>query len=307
MLHVFGRLYAGRRKWGRLEPLRTGLQAKHPAAQPTLMLPKRNKRPQETDGKSWGGSVTNNSRSPGVAVNSQPSDVSQQRADEIDLFELAQQLWREKILIALITLAVSVVAGAYAFITPPKFASQIILSSAPIGLYGELMARMQDQKTMLRTEISPIALGRKLSSDAFGLLGSNLESMRNRQRFILGTPERQGVSVSITQDRKNPEMLTLSATGPDAVAVQEFLNQYLAFVAERTRAELNTYFNLSLNTDQLITVEMLYSLEQPAVVNSKPVKPRVLLILALGFVLGGMLGVFVALVRGVFKKQKQRV
>lgn len=239
-------------------------------------------------------------------MNSQPSDVSQQRADEIDLFELAQQLWREKILIALITLAVTAAAGAYAFITPPKFASQIILSSAPIGLYGELMARMQDQKTMLRTEISPIALGRKLSSDAFGLLGSNLESMRNRQRFILGTPERQGVSVSITQDRKNREMLTLSATGPDAVAVQEFLNQYLAFVAERTRAELNTYFNLSLNTDQLITVEMLYALEQPAMVNPEPVKPRIPLILALGFVLGGMLGVFVALVRGVLRKQLQR-
>ena len=240
-------------------------------------------------------------------MNSQPFDVSQQRSDEIDLFELAQQLWREKILISLITLAMTAIAAIYAFSTPPQFASQVILSSAPIGLYGELMAKMQDQKAMLQTDTSPIALGRKLSIDAFGLLGSNLESMRNRQVFIHSAPDWQGISVSVTRDRKTLEMLTLSATGPDAVAVQAILNQYLAYAAEKTRSELNAYFNLSLNTDQLIKVEMLYTIEQPAVVNSKPVKPRVPLILTVGFVLGGMLGVFVALLRSVLKKHRGQV
>ena len=240
-------------------------------------------------------------------MTSQPFDVSQQRSDEIDLLALAQQLWREKVLIALVTLAMTAVAAVYAFITPPQFASQVILSSAPIGLYGELMAKMQDQKTVLHSETSPIALGRKLSNDAFGLLGSNLESTRNRQLFIGSAPDWQGMLVAVTRDRKTLEMLTMSATGPDAEAAQTFLNQYLAYVAEQTRSELNAYFNQSLGSDQLITSEMLYTVEQPAGVNAQPVKPRIPLILALGFVLGGMLGVFVALVRGLLKKQRQRI
>jgi LPS O-antigen subunit length determinant protein (WzzB/FepE family) len=240
-------------------------------------------------------------------VNSRPFDVSQQRSDEIDLFELTQQLWREKTLIALITLAMTVMAAIYAFSTPPQFASRVVLSSAPIGLYGELMARMQDQKTVLQIEASPIALGRKLANDAFGLLGSNFESIRSRQQFIRGASDWQGISVTVTRDRKTSETLTLSATGPDPEAAQRFLNQYLAYVAEQTRSELNAYFNQSLSSDQLITSEMLYTLEQPAVVNSQPVKPRIPLILTLGFAVGGMLGVFVALVRSVLKKHRQRV
>lgn len=240
-------------------------------------------------------------------MNSQPFDVSQQRSDAIDLFELAQQLWREKILISLITLAMTAIAAIYAFSTPPQFASQVILSSAPIGLYGELMAKMQDKKAVLQTDISPIALGRTLSNDAFELLGSNLESIRGQQQFTHTAPDWQGIAIEIKRDRKAPEKLTMNATGPDAVVAQAFLNQYLAYVTEQTRSELNAYFNQSLGTDLLISAEMLYTLEQPAAVNSQPIKPRKALILALGLVLGGMLGVFGALVRGLLKKQRQRV
>lgn len=237
---------------------------------------------------------------------SQPLNVSQSSSDEIDLLELAQQLWRKKLLIALITLAITVLAGVYAFVTPPVFASQVVLSSAPIGLYGELMAKMQDQKMVLQTVASPIALGRNLSNDALELLGRNLESMRNRREFIHGMGDWQGIAVKVTQDRKTPGRLTLSATGPDAVAVQAFLNQYLLYVAEQTSAELNTYFTGSLGASELVVSDMLYALEQPSAVNSQPIKPRKPLVLALGLVLGGMLGVFVALVWGFLKKQRQK-
>ncbi|MEE4462429.1 GNVR domain-containing protein, partial [Azotobacter chroococcum] len=46
----------------------------------------------------------------------------------------------------------------------------------------------------------------------------------------------------------------------------------------------------------------LVKVDQLAVEPIKPVKPKKLLILALGLVLGGMLGVFVALVRGMMRK-----
>lgn len=234
-------------------------------------------------------------------------NVNQRSPDEIDLLELAQQLWREKLLIGLITLAITVLAAVYAFITPPLFASNVILSSAPIGLYGELMAKMQGQQAVVNVQTvgSAIALGRNLSNDALELLGRNLESMRSRQQFTREAEDWRGIAVTVKQDRKTPGRLTVSATGPNAVAVQAFLTQYLAHVADQTKAELNTYFK-SLGTDVLVISDMLYTLEQPAAVNSQPIKPRKLLILALGLVLGGMLGVFVALVRGFMKKHQQK-
>lgn len=49
----------------------------------------------------------------------------------------------------------------------------------------------------------------------------------------------------------------------------------------------------------------LVRLDQPALDSSKPIKPRKALILALGFVLGGMLGVFAALVRSLANRGRE--
>lgn len=242
-----------------------------------------------------------------MSSHNQHVNINQRDPDEIDLLELVQQLWREKLLIGLITLAITILAAVYAFITPPLFASQLILSSAPIGLYGELMAKMQGQQAVVgvQTANSAIALGQNLSNDAFDLLGRNLESRRSLHQFTRDKSDWQSFAVTVAQNRKTPGLLTVNATGPNAVELQAFLNQYLVYVASQTKAELNLYFKQSFGAGELVTTDMLYTLEQPAVANFQPVKPRKPLIMTLGFVLGGMLGVFVALVRGLLKKNSR--
>lgn len=47
----------------------------------------------------------------------------------------------------------------------------------------------------------------------------------------------------------------------------------------------------------------LVTIDQPAVEPLRPIKPKKLMIVALGVVLGGMLGVFIALIRGILKKR----
>lgn len=54
---------------------------------------------------------------------------------------------------------------------------------------------------------------------------------------------------------------------------------------------------LDLNALRLVRID------QPAVEPERPVKPQKLLILVLGGVLGGMLGIFIALVRGLLRRQ----
>jgi len=75
---------------------------------------------------------------------------------------------------------------------------------------------------------------------------------------------------------------------------------YLSNLAE-LREEAARLKGIKLDTDRL----RLVRLDQPALDSSKPIKPRKALILALGFVLGGMLGVFAALVRSLANRGRE--
>ncbi len=75
---------------------------------------------------------------------------------------------------------------------------------------------------------------------------------------------------------------------------------YLTDLAE-LREEAARLKGIKLDTDRL----RLVRLDQPALDSSKPIKPKKALILALGFVLGGMLGVFAALVRSLANRGRE--
>jgi LPS O-antigen subunit length determinant protein (WzzB/FepE family) len=75
---------------------------------------------------------------------------------------------------------------------------------------------------------------------------------------------------------------------------------YLTNLAE-LREEAARLKGIKLDTDRL----RLVRLDQPALDSSKPIKPKKGMIIALGFVLGGMLGVFVALVRGLVNRGRE--
>ena len=70
----------------------------------------------------------------------------------------------------------------------------------------------------------------------------------------------------------------------------------------KLREEESRLRNLKVDFDTL----QLVTIDQRAVEPSKPIKPKKALILALGLVLGGMLGVFIALVRGMVRGSSPR-
>lgn len=75
---------------------------------------------------------------------------------------------------------------------------------------------------------------------------------------------------------------------------------YLTNLAE-LREEAARLKGIKLDTERL----RLVRLDQPALQSLKPIKPKKAMILALGIVLGGMLGVFVALVRSLVTRNKE--
>lgn len=246
-----------------------------------------------------------------VRWRSDMSDCKQQQAsagDELDLIELAQVLWAEKILVLIFTAVTTLAALAYTFAVSPQYASQAVISPATIDTFGSLAGALGAKQR--DNEIFGIKAGAQLANDAFNIFATNLRSVSG-QRAFLGTFQTEGpFELSVSKGRvvtnatiaADPDPVTVSVLAGKAEIAKEAVEQYLAVTARLTTAQINHYFS-ELGISQRIEPGSLYRLEQPALVNSKPVKPKRALIVALGVVLGGMLGVFVALVRLMLKKR----
>lgn len=220
--------------------------------------------------------------------------------DEIDLIELAQALWAEKLVVLAFVVAATLAALAYSFSIPPQYTSSAVVSPAPVNsfgaLAGELGALQADSSTF------GIKAGIQVANDSFSILTSNLASLSEQRSFREGYQSAVPFELSVKAGRGVTEPFTVSVTAGVAELPKGAVEQYLAYAARITAAQINAYFE-GLGISQRIEPRSLYRLEQPALVNSAPVKPRRTLIVALGFVLGGMLGVFVALVRIMYKNR----
>ena len=112
------------------------------------------------------------------------SDCKQQQAcagDEIDLIELAQAIWAEKVLVLAFTVATTLAALAYSFAVSPQYASQAVISPAIIDTFGSLAealgARQRDSETF------GIKAGAQIANDAFSVLTTNLRSPSEQRAF----------------------------------------------------------------------------------------------------------------------------
>lgn len=90
-------------------------------------------------------------------------------SDEIDLFELAQNLWKQKLLIISVTVMVTALAAAYAFLATPQYEVQSVLR----------LASTKDLDELNNTGIYSLT-----TSDALKQVGAALESYETRLNFF---------------------------------------------------------------------------------------------------------------------------
>lgn len=88
----------------------------------------------------------------------------------------------------------------------------------------------------------------------------------------------------------------------EVLQARENEDLFLAELAEN-RKEISRLKSLQVNMDKLNLVR----LDQSAVEPTAPIKPKKSLIVAVGIVLGGMLGVFAALIRSMIRKRKNAI
>lgn len=103
---------------------------------------------------------------------SQPPSVHNQ-SDEIDLIEIIQRLWMKKWLIIGITVATTLIAAAYAFLTPPVYRAQATLMPPTLSdIAGFNLARNKD-----------IGLEAFKVDDVYRVFTRNLQSDQSKRRF----------------------------------------------------------------------------------------------------------------------------
>lgn len=224
--------------------------------------------------------------------------------DEIDLFELAQELWREKLLVITVTLAVFLSALAYVIAVPTVYThtAETTLRQASLHHYGPLAAALRTE------EKQGVETATELIGANFLLIRKNLANTFLQDQFIQQILSDGSIRISVdrlARDRLDLDTLTLSISSSTDQELKEYTKQYLDFISHHTAEEINEFL-VGLGVDQEVSTDMLYSIDKPTSFKAVEAKPKKKLILAVGFVLGGMLGLFAALIRSAIRKRQQQ-
>ena len=113
--------------------------------------------------------------------------IQQTPSDEIDLAALFRALWQQKLLIVLVTLLVSMLAAAYAFLATPEYQVQSVLRPAVI----------KDLDALNRTGVYELT-----PAKAMQRVGATLESYDGRLEFFRAN---QGLFESLRQPNRSLE------------------------------------------------------------------------------------------------------
>jgi chain length determinant protein (polysaccharide antigen chain regulator) len=141
----------------------------------------------------------------GVSVSIDSVTPPSARSDEIDLVELFQKLWQQKLLIIGCTLLVTLCAAVYTFVATPYYEVQSVLRPAPLKELDELNSSGV-------YELTP--------EDALKRVGAALDSYSTRAEFFRDNPELfaelPGVNRSLEQrfETFNAESFTLLQPDP---------------------------------------------------------------------------------------------
>lgn len=231
----------------------------------------------------------------------QKSSLSaRQYDDEIDLFELLQNLWAQKLIIAFLTLCGLAVAAGYAYIAPVKFTSQVVLAPPSITAFTPFV---KDFNIGSGPKVDVLGTALKLSDNVIKLLGRSLLAPNTQAAFISENSTFADCIATSSQGRNSLNKITVSVTCSSREKSLLALDSYIFFASKMALKEFQS-LTLAVGVESSIQARDLYSIESPP---STKVTPKKKLILALGIMFGGMIGVFTAIIRIMVTGRKKTV
>lgn len=251
------------------------------------------------------------------SVNPLPPLTSFHSSDEIDLKELFQALWRDKVLILISTLVCFVGAAVFAFLQPNVYqaSAKLVVDPDPYG-FSELNGfNVGGGQTANISKSAIFYLNSTMAlQDIESSSGSNIRAVSvsndNRSGVVFvssfsAKPENAYESVdafvrSINSAYKSREIkqVVVAIESLETVLVSSGYKDLTSSLAKKHADLLFKRAILENPKSELIQVLAYPSLPQ------SHVKPKRLLITALGTLLGVMLGVAIVLVRFAFRREE---
>lgn len=166
--------------------------------------------------------------------------------DEIDLFELIEGLWKQKVLIAVTTMVVTAIAVAYALLATPIYEAKVFVQPPTQNDIAQLnygRGGSSGLSMMTVKDVYDIYL-RSLQSESL-----RREFFRNVYLPTLPITERKGsqdalysrflsvISVGVA-GKETPNRYVVKANLPDPQQAAEWVVQYLEMAGSRARSEI---------------------------------------------------------------------
>jgi len=198
-----------------------------------------------------------------------PNQIPEHFNDDIDFFDVIESLWREKVIIILITAVAALLGGLVAFNTPATYRATVTM--LPPSLSG--IAELSKLGDFVSSAGSKQSLA-DLQSVAFDQFLQILNSSIIRQEFLrdnelraalfkrtVSAQERLKVLAGLVEV-KNPKNghVTLTFDAPDPNLAAKSANKFVELAIVGFRSQANESFNALKNQDQTILQSQLDSL-----------------------------------------------
>ena len=182
--------------------------------------------------------------------------------DEIDLFELIETLWKEKVLIILFTVFAAVGGAGYAFLATPTYEAEVRLlppSSKDVAELNKLSGAPYVANANANANANAIFA----PSSVFERFVQNLESSSLRKEFLMkpevssfynpdGQPTSRvwkgfSESLVVSKPGKNSNATTLKVALSDPVLTADFANAFVDLALSSTKVDLISDFQEELS------------------------------------------------------------
>lgn len=167
-------------------------------------------------------------------------------SDEIDLFELAQNLWKQKLLISVVTLAITVLAASYAFFSSPVYESKsTILPPRLADIAGYNLGRSEaglkeftpaSVYSMFTQNLRSDGLRRDFFEQVY--LPAETKGQDTTAKDELRESFNKKLSITNPDVKNSPERFAVTAQSADPGRAAEWANLYVERVANKTRQDM---------------------------------------------------------------------
>ncbi len=167
-------------------------------------------------------------------------------SDEIDLFELAQSLWKQKLLISCVTLVVTALAASYAFLSTPVYESKTsILPPRSADIAGYNLGRSEVELSnftvkkvysMFTQNLRSESLRREFFEQVY--LPAETGSQGARAKDQLRESFNKKLSVTNPDVKNSPERFAVTVQSTDRQQTAQWVNLYVDLAAKKTQKDI---------------------------------------------------------------------